>query len=88
MKITLYGGHTAEYGDFPYEKGEEFLAAMKRRWEAVFHFQFTSIDTAEVMLDPSIISDKTIKEVFLTLNTVVQRAAKEVDWNIWSEITL
>jgi len=88
MNITIYGQHTAEYGDFPYGQGEEFLAAMKRRWEAVHYFHFTSIDTAEVMLDPSMISDKTVKEVFLTLNTVVQRAAKEVDWDIWSEITL
>lgn len=85
MKIYISGQHTAPYGDFPYEKGNEFLRALIREWSAIHHFNFSSIDGAYVWLKKEKIIDLTVQEVYDKLNLAVKNASNECSWNIWYE---
>lgn len=85
MIIYISGSHTAPYGDFPYNKGEEFARALKREWDAIDYFKFYTIDGAEIILKKKKIINLTVQEVYSKLNEAVKNASKKCLWEIWHE---
>lgn len=88
MKITIWGNHTAEYGDFPYEKGRQFERALKSHWDAISYFNFNCIDGADVFLTSEKLADMTVRQVYVKLTLVIKAAGTECNWDIWSCNTL
>ena len=88
MNITIFGDHTAPYGDFPYEIGNEFEAALCRNLSAITMFSFNSISGADVGIDQRAVSDMTVQQVYARLALAVAEAARIVDWDIWTVETL
>ena len=84
MTISLSGQHTAPYGEFPYNKGEEFLKALQKEWPEIVYFSFDSIDGANVMLKTAPIMDWTLCQILDKLDKAVSQASKICDWNIWT----
>jgi hypothetical protein len=88
MNITIYGSHTVPCGEFPYDKGQEFECALKNNWSAITFFHFTSINTAEVTISADSVADMTVREVYERLKNAVTAACGEIDWNIWTAVSL
>lgn len=83
MIITIYGEHTAPYGDHPYEQGKDFETCLKTNWVAVTFFNFNSISAADVHIDPYLVPDMTVRQVHERLLEAVRVASDQTDWEIW-----
>lgn len=84
MKIRIDGDHTADYGEFPYDKGEEFLQALKYHWPAIQGFGFVCTSAAEVQISELLVADLFVRDVIKKLHAAVVAASIDVDWNIWT----
>jgi hypothetical protein len=60
---------------------------MASEWQVVLGFDFTSIWTAEVQLFSPGVRHMTVAAVYDRFGEVLSKAAKDMDWDIWTVCT-
>jgi hypothetical protein len=86
MRFRIKGKHTADYGDFPYEKFEECSKHLRNEHcNAIERIEPNDGGSADIVVTASMVKDMKVSEVIEWLKASVRQAKKDLSWECWDE---